>query len=45
LPRPSSQTADFNALARRNAHRTGQADFPHPDISATGQRWGAWLWL
>src|ERR1700738_5197168 len=31
-PRPSSQTADFHALARRNAHRTGQADFPHPAL-------------
>src|ERR1035437_2264323 len=30
LPRPSSQTADFNALARRNAHRTGRADLRHP---------------
>ena len=29
-PRPSSQTADFNALARRNPHGSGRARFEHP---------------
>src|SRR5262245_28450533 len=29
LPRPSSQTADFNALTRRNPLRSVQAEFPH----------------
>src|SRR6202171_1797175 len=28
LPRPPSQATEFNALARRNSHRTWRADFP-----------------
>src|SRR3954453_23658843 len=30
LPWPPFQTAELNALARRNPHRPGRADFPHP---------------
>src|ERR1700747_1598056 len=32
LPRPPSQAAEFNALSRRNPHRTGLADLPHPAL-------------
>src|SRR6476660_1499641 len=32
LPRSPSQATEFNALARRNAHRTGLADCPHPAL-------------
>jgi hypothetical protein len=37
-PRPSLQTADFNALARRNAHRTGRADLRHPALRLASPR-------
>src|ERR1700730_10329047 len=32
MPRSPSQATEFNALARRNAHRTGHADRPHPAL-------------
>ena len=32
LPRPSSQTADFNALPRRNPHRSERALLKPPSL-------------
>ena len=36
MPRP--EATEFNALARRNAHRTGRADFPHPALRLASPR-------
>ena len=36
LPRPSSQTADFNALARRNPHRSQRALLTHRALALDG---------